>query len=234
VTAGSNFSFTIAASNRGPAAVNSVTLTNFFPAKCDLVSASASSGTLTSLSNRVILNWTSLNPGAAASLELTLRPTNAADLVLTNVAVIAGTTADPFPSDNQSISAFVAFADNDRDGLSDTWETAFFNSTNAPNGGPADDFDGDGLFNLPEYLQGTDPTDSSNALRIKIAAPNATNVVLRFHGVAGRQYQLEQSPTVLGPWSGTDPVITGQGFGIVTTNHLLPPYPRFYRLRQLP
>ena len=128
----------------------------------------------------------------------------------------------------------LAIVDADGDGLADNWEMAFFHSTNAPNGGAAQDFDGDGITNLQEYINGTDPTDASNAFRISGVSLGGGTAVFRFHGVTGIRYQLEQSPSVSGPWAATGPVVMGQGLGFFWTNALPPVSPQFYRLRQVP
>jgi len=52
-----------------------------------------------------------------------------------------------------------ALYDGDHNGLPDAWEQQYFGTTGVdPNG----DADGDGIVNLQEYLQGTDPTDYYN------------------------------------------------------------------------
>ncbi len=75
-------------------------------------------------------------------------------------------------------------ADDDADGMPDWWEIKYFGSlAQTPNG----DFDGDGVSNLNEYLEGTDPTDH-NSLKPRLTvlatngvvnvSPFATNYVL--------------------------------------------------------
>jgi len=51
--------------------------------------------------------------------------------------------------------------DADGDGLPDSWELAYFGNLDQTAVG---DFDGDGVSNLDEFLQGTNPTDSASAL----------------------------------------------------------------------
>ncbi len=51
--------------------------------------------------------------------------------------------------------------DTDNDGLSDLWELLYFSSLDQ---NQDDDFDGDGLSNEEEYLNGTDPSDENNTI----------------------------------------------------------------------
>jgi len=74
-------------------------------------------------------------------------------------------------------------ADDDGDGIPDAWELQYFGSI-TPSG--VSDSDGDGVINLHEYLEGTDPTDRSSLYpRLTVVAvngqvtvnPEATNYV---------------------------------------------------------
>ena len=51
--------------------------------------------------------------------------------------------------------------DSDRDGLPDSWEQTYFGGLGQK---PTGDFDGDGVSNLDEFLQGTNPADSASLL----------------------------------------------------------------------
>ena len=51
----------------------------------------------------------------------------------------------------------IRFADNDRDGMLDSWETQHFGSTTNE---PLDDADGDGIVNLGEFRGGLNPTNA--------------------------------------------------------------------------
>jgi hypothetical protein len=63
--------------------------------------------------------------------------------------------------------------DFDNDGLPDCWELTYWPSIYSY--GPNDDPDGDGVNNLDEFLEGTDPTNPlSFHPRLKITAPNGT------------------------------------------------------------
>jgi hypothetical protein len=51
------------------------------------------------------------------------------------------------------------FIDADRDGLPDSWEQSFFGNLNQY---PTGDFDGDGISNLDEFNDGTNPTNAAS------------------------------------------------------------------------
>jgi hypothetical protein len=62
-------------------------------------------------------------------------------------------------------------ADDDADGLPDWWEIKYFGSLAQT---PAGDFDGDGVSNLNEFLEGTDPADR-NSLKPRLFVQGAIN-----------------------------------------------------------
>ena len=97
-----------------------------------------------------------------------------------NGATIAGATSDALLLQNVStanegqysvvlvnssgsvISAPAALMlDADRDGLPDSWEQTYFGGSGQR---PTGDFDGDGVSNLDEFLDGTNPADSASVL----------------------------------------------------------------------
>ncbi|GAA5481477.1 hypothetical protein [Haloferula sargassicola] len=63
-------------------------------------------------------------------------------------------------------------SDGDGDGLDDAWETAYFGGTSATNGGPAEDFDGDGTDNLTEFRLGLIPDDAASRFAIAVTDTN--------------------------------------------------------------
>lgn len=75
--------------------------------------------------------------------------------------------------------------DSDNDGLPDWWELQYFGSL-APQ--PGDDPDGDGLTNLEEYLNGTDPTHFS--IVVTVAETIQAQPQLKWNSVAGRTYTV--------------------------------------------
>jgi hypothetical protein len=70
--------------------------------------------------------------------------------------------------------------DNDVDGMPDAWERLYFGGSTTPPA--AGDFDGDGVSNLNEYLEGTNPADP-NSLRPRLVV-NATNGVVNVNPAA--------------------------------------------------
>jgi hypothetical protein len=115
------------------------------------------------------------------------------------------------------------------------WEMASFGSMSAPNGGPEQDFDGDGISNLQEYLNETDPSDPANSFRIKRVTYDGAKVMVRFHSVTGRRYLLEQAASLSGPWSTSGAVLDGRGFPLTVTNVVSAGvFSQFYRMRELP
>ena len=126
--------------------------------------------------------------------------------------------------------------DNDNDGMADAFEFQFFSGLGM-NG--AADTDGDGMSNLDEYLQGSDPFNSSDRLRITVFAvsPDATSSSITWTSTAARVYHLEVNPD-LNPanWS-IEPalgIITPDP-GSTTTRAVTAPVSarRFYRVRAL-
>jgi hypothetical protein len=147
--------------------------------------------------------------------------------------VSIGASASGFIPIAKRILVLDSLPDVDGDSLPDDWEMEFFRSVDAPNAGAQQDFDGDGVSNLQEYLNGTDPTDPSNALRIKNVSLTGGIVGLRFQGVTGVRYQLERAPSVVGPWEAIGPILSGQGRTMSATD-MPPAVPSlFYRVKQI-
>jgi hypothetical protein len=103
--------------------------------------------------------------------------------------------------------------DVDGDGMGDVWEIAHFAATNAAGGGVSQDYDGDGMCNLDEYLAGTNPTNAASALRIRCAAPASSGgMPLVWPGVSGALYRVDGRVSLAGDtlWG----VVTG---GVMAT-----------------
>ncbi len=85
-------------------------------------------------------------------------------LLLTNVnALEEGQYSVVLSNSSGSVTSAPALLmlDSDGDGLPDSWELAYFGNLNQTATG---DFDGDGISNLNEFLDGTNPTNSASVL----------------------------------------------------------------------
>ena len=78
---------------------------------------------------------------------------------------VSGTGTNPLVADNPN-------GDSDHNGLPDAWENQYFGHIGVD---PQADPDGDGLTNLQEYQQGTDPTDYYNGALTNISIDNGNN-----------------------------------------------------------
>jgi len=88
--------------------------------------------------------------------------------------------------------------DSDGDGLPDAWERILLalagNGKTLADIRPEDDFDGDGLSNLDEYVAGTYAFDSKDGFTLKVLGAEADVCRLEFMVITGRSYTLLGSP----------------------------------------
>jgi len=132
-----------------------------------------------------------------------------------------------------SIFSVQSSPDTDGDGLPDAWERQYFGSLNAPEGGPEQDPDGDGLTNRQEFLAGTDPRVAASVLRITSVHFSEADVVIRFSTMSGRSYRVERTAnldrdswtTVADHVVGTGAVVEVSDFGADGQRR------QFYRVR---
>ncbi len=132
-----------------------------------------------------------------------------------------------------------ARADNDGDGLPDTWERRYFRSRN--DCAPGTDSDGDGQSNGDEFATGTQPTNAASALEATIVIAGQEVVVacdakaadtIECAGKA-RYYTFESRANLLnGPWEGVPGFVdvVGDDTTIVYTNTSAAPA-QFYRVK---
>jgi hypothetical protein len=103
-----------------------------------------------------------------------------------------------------------------------------------PIDGSADyaDPDHDGMNNWQEWIAGTNPTNALSALRLLAPTSGGTNVVVTWQSVAGIDYSVERSSSVLGPFTPLAAGIVGQP-GTTTFNdtNAVGRGPIFYRVR---
>ncbi len=140
--------------------------------------------------------------------------------------------------DGTNASPYVLFrvlgldADYFEEGIPANWMTQYFGDFDpdaGPNRHPGDDYDGDGLTNLQEFLLGTNPTDKASNLHFT----SMTASQLRWEAKAYEPYEL-QSSTNLTTWGRTFPVIiptTGTGVATLSSTNLAK---QFFRLVKVP
>ena len=103
------------------------------------------------------------------------------------------------------------------------------------------DSDGDGMTNVQEYLEGTNPTLAGDRLRITLYStnPGGTNSLITWSSTLARLYQIEVNPSVdLNPLSWTNDLTFGvitPDVGATTSRNVTstPGSKRFYRVRSI-
>jgi len=131
-----------------------------------------------------------------------------------------------------------SIADIDGDGLADTWEDFYLGDRNSTG---AQDNDGDGQSNLAEYIAGTDPLDSQDALTLRIGQTGAEHDISFLghrtggigYGTRARYYTIECATNITGSWRPVGALNNVPASdGLI---HLLQPSPggamQFYRVR---
>jgi hypothetical protein len=130
---------------------------------------------------------------------------------------------------------------SDTDGIPDWWRLAYFNH---PAGAAADksrgidDADGDGVSNLTEFLNGTDPSNSSSfpivpAFDINQIAMIDSNIQIYCPSVTNWSYQLlgRDSLDTSSGWTNLGPALPGNGGELLFMDSIGPSGERFYRVQ---
>jgi CubicO group peptidase (beta-lactamase class C family) len=107
---------------------------------------------------------------------------------------------------NNAINTIANWPTNDLfdangDGLLDAWQIHYFGSTSSPAAAPSADPDGDGANNLNEFVNLTDPTDSTSVKTLKVNADpqNGQNLMLSWFAARGRVYSVETTASLSSP-----------------------------------
>ncbi|MBA4387989.1 MAG: hypothetical protein C0404_08405 [Verrucomicrobia bacterium] len=120
--------------------------------------------------------------------------------------------------------------DINANGIPDNWEIQNFGSTNAVNGRPQDDWDGDGMCNLAEYVSGTSPTNPVSRLQCSVFGVQGGGCGLSFGTVTGRLYSVKCIDDLLATnWVVLTNNVPGTG-GQVQISDPSRPGRRFYRV----
>jgi len=222
-----SLTYAIQVTNAGPADAFEATITDFLPTNAVILGAAVSQGTWTNEGGTLRAELGYFPSGSSATLTLTVRPTIAGPIF--NRASVVANEDDTNLFNNVATNRADVLADIDQDGLGDTWELSNLGTLAAL---PSADPDNDGRSNLQEFLDGTDPLDPDNALRIVSISANSGTVSLVFFASRGVSYALESSASAKGPW-GEIRTVAGQSVRVMLTE-ALGPGPVFYRLRRLP
>jgi subtilisin family serine protease len=148
--------------------------------------------------------------------------------VLTNADIVADLQGLVYNSRRLNLQRIV---DTDGNGLPDWWELQYFGHLTGTD--PNADPDHDGMNNLAEWIAGTNPTNAASVLRLTlVSATNASNIVVRWSSVAGKNYWLERSTNLA---TGFNAVVATNIAATAPTNTqtdtaILPGHTRFYRV----
>jgi len=131
------------------------------------------------------------------------------------LTVLAGDNAAPANIATNTIRVIYAAGDYDSigDGIPDWWRQQYFGNGRTTNGSSCAscDPDGDGVSNLQEYYDGTDPNDSNSVLRITAIIPVGADIHVYFTSVSGKYYSLERFDPISGVWTNIVDNIPGNG-----------------------
>lgn len=90
-------------------------------------------------------------------------------------------------------------ADENYDGLPDDWQARYWGANPAAWPSGQVDSDGDGVFNLMEFLAGTDPRDAQSVLKLSLSS-SPQGYRLQWNTQPGQVYQVQVADR-LGAWS---------------------------------
>ena len=96
------------------------------------------------------------------------------------------------------------------DAIPDSWRLKYFGTAYNLMSGADVDADGDGVSNWAEYKAGTNPNDQNSRLHLQTGT--ASDMVVRWPTVVGRNYVIEGSASLLGSsWIPVSATIPGTG-----------------------
>jgi hypothetical protein len=152
----------------------------------------------------------------------------------------------PGAADNARVSGVqvqkIADVFSDTDGIPDWWRLAYFGhalGSAADKSRGSDDTDGDGVSNLTEYLNGTDPLNPASfptlpAFNISQISVTATNVQINCSTVTNWSFQLQSRDTLDASsfWTNIGSSVPGTGgTNLFNDNNPAADSARFYRVQ---
>lgn len=152
----------------------------------------------------------------------------------------------PGAADNARVSGIqvqkIADVFSDTDGIPDWWRLAYFGhalGSAADKSRGSDDADGDGVSNLTEYLNGTDPLNPASfptlpAFNITQISVTATNVQINCSTVTNWSFQLQSRDTLAASsaWTNIGSSVAGtNGTNLFNDNNPAVDSARFYRVQ---
>jgi hypothetical protein len=121
--------------------------------------------------------------------------------------------------------------DTDADGIPDSWENQYPLAMSPNN--PADanqDYDGDGMTNLQEYLAGTNPQNPNSKLLLVGSLESPARIRLQFNAVSNVSYTFQNRPSLsTGTWLNLVAVPAAPSNRTVTITNTATPM-KFYRV----
>ena len=119
------------------------------------------------------------------------------------------------PSQGAFVETFITQGfnpDQDGDGMDDSWENIYFGGTNQTDGAATDDWDGDGVDNLSEFIADTLPDNTNSLLKITNLAKESSGFRISWKGGVEATQYLDRTASLAG---------TGTVWQTIQTN--LPP-----------
>jgi len=157
-------------------------------------------------------------------------PTQRIQRILANVTPVPSLAGSVITGGRLNLARIV---DSNVNNLPDWWEQQFFGQLIGTNF--TADPDQDGANNLAEWLAGTNPTNTTSALRLTaIRVAGNGSVQLQWPSAPGRFYRLLSANTVTGPFSPLATNIAATAPLNTLTNPVTPSSQRYYRLQVEP
>lgn len=197
-------------------------------------------------SGNVTLNADGLPPFSTATFNpISINGTNISTLTITTTNItppdsyfldITGTNG--LLSDEEFVGLIVSNSiDSDGDGIPDWWMQQYFGHATGQAGDQTraqDDFDGDGMSNLAEYLCGTDPTDPTDYLHLINISAQGSDESVSWAAIGGINYVIQSTTNLANGFNDISPVITPDNDGpetYIDSGAATNSSPRFYRVR---